>query len=132
MRLGLYPEPCPPHEGGHRNVKLLRVRRPQRHSRPSCVRRVMPVRSALPGVFHIDLPWTNAWLLARDGDAMLIDSGTCRDRRALVAALEQVLPSGFHLRAVLLTHAHIDHAGNAAYLAERYEARLYAHAFESP
>src|SRR5437773_325945 len=99
MRLGLYPEPCPAHEGSHHHVQLFRFRRPQRHSRPPRFGRVMPVLSVLPGVFHIDLPWTNAWLLARDGEAMLIDSGTCRDRSALIAALETALPDGFRLQA---------------------------------
>src|SRR5688572_15772908 len=85
-----------------------------------------------PGVWQIAFPWTNAWLLARGAEAMLIDSGTRWDRKVLVKALEKTLPDGFHLRSVLLTHAHCDHAGNAAFLVERYGAELVCHTLEEP
>lgn len=87
---------------------------------------------ALPGVFLIDLPWVNAWLLAKGPDAVLIDTGTVRDRSRLLSALTEALPDSFCLHAVLLTHGHCDHAGNAAYLAEQFGARLCAHAEEVP
>lgn len=86
----------------------------------------------LPGVFLIDLPWVNAWLLAKGPDAVLIDTGTVRDRDRLLRALNKALPEAFRLHSVLLTHGHCDHAGNAAFLAERFGARLCAHAEEVP
>src|SRR5688572_10231008 len=85
-----------------------------------------------PGVWQIAFPWTNAWLLARGGEAMLIDCGTRWDRKVLEKALEEAVPSGFTLRSVLLTHAHCDHAGNAAFLAEKYGAELVCHTLEEP
>jgi len=44
-------------------------------------------RPVFPGVTIIDLPWVNAWLLHNERDAMIIDSGTSRDR-----ALESLRP----------------------------------------
>ena len=92
----------------------------------------MPLRAVFPGIWQIDLPWTNAWLLARGGDAVLVDTGTRWDRRAVIGGLRRAMPGGFRLHSILLTHAHCDHAGNAAYLAERYDAKLICHAAERP
>jgi hydroxyacylglutathione hydrolase len=89
-------------------------------------------RPVFPGLYQIALPWTNVWLLAKGRDAVLIDCGTCRDRRRLLAALAEALPADYRLHAVLLTHGHCDHAGNAAFLAERFGARLHAHREEVP
>ena len=85
-----------------------------------------------PGVWQIAFPWTNAWLLARGGEAVLVDSGTRWDRKVLVRALDEACPGGFNLRAVLLTHAHCDHAGNAAFLARTYGAEILCHHREEP
>jgi glyoxylase-like metal-dependent hydrolase (beta-lactamase superfamily II) len=85
-----------------------------------------------PGVFLVDLPWVNGWLLARGDEAMLIDSGTARDRPVLVDKLEngleaQGLSAPLRLHSLLLTHGHCDHAGNMAFLAESTGAKVYAH-----
>jgi glyoxylase-like metal-dependent hydrolase (beta-lactamase superfamily II) len=90
------------------------------------------LRSVLSGVWQVDLPWTNAWILAKDGDVVLIDSGTRWDRAAVVRGLKKACPGGFRLRSVLLTHGHCDHAGNAAFLAERYGAKVYCGVEERP
>jgi glyoxylase-like metal-dependent hydrolase (beta-lactamase superfamily II) len=90
------------------------------------------LRTILPGIFQIDLPWTNAWLLAADGNAVLIDTGTRWDRAAILRAMGEAMPGGFRLRSILLTHAHCDHAGNAAWLAERFGAEIRCHAKERP
>src|SRR5262245_56206392 len=92
----------------------------------------MPLRPILPGVFHLDFPWTNAWLLARGDEAAIIDTGTCRDRPSLTAMLKEALPERFHLRTVLLTHGHCDHAGSAASLAREYGAEIVCHTEEEP
>src|SRR5205809_719396 len=90
------------------------------------------IKPALPGVYQIDLPWVNAWLLASAAGAVLIDSGTRWDRRRILEAFDTLFPDGVNLRNVLLTHGHCDHAGNAAFLCERYGASLSAHADEAP
>ncbi len=92
----------------------------------------MPLRPILPGIFHLDFPWTNAWLLLRGDEAAIIVSGTCRDRPALLAMLGEALPEGARLQSVLLTHGHCDHAGNAAFLADIRGAGIVTHREEEP
>lgn len=87
---------------------------------------------ATPGIWQIVLPWTRAYVLTDGAAFSLVDTGTCRDLPLLLAAIEALglKPEGCH--SVLLTHGHCDHAGNAAYFATRYGAKVYAHAAEQP
>ncbi len=74
------------------------------------------------GIWQISLAWSNSWLLWEGGEsseATLIDTGLRRDRGALLAGLEQIGVHQAQVRNVLLTHAHCDHAGNAAFFAGR-------------
>ncbi|HVP22183.1 MAG TPA: MBL fold metallo-hydrolase [Anaerolineaceae bacterium] len=76
----------------------------------------------------IDVGGVNCFLLKTgDGRFALIDTGFARQR----AALEQeLLSSGCqpgNLKLILLTHGDADHAGNAAYLRERFKAKIALH-----
>jgi len=84
------------------------------------------VRMALP--FQLD--HINLWLLdeAGEGDAgwTLVDTGLGNE--AMRALWEQVFRGtlgGKPVRRVLVTHYHPDHAGNAAWLCERFGAALW-------
>lgn len=65
---------------------------------------------------RIELTWSNVYLVRRPGAAVLIDAGSPSDREVLAAALAErgVPPS--QIRAVVVTHAHADHAGCARWL----------------
>ena len=81
-----------------------------------------------PGVFHLR-GGSNMGLIVRDGRALLVDAGLDKDaaRRALrIINDEEVV-----LEAVLITHAHADHFGGAAYLQRRVDAPLFAPALEA-
>ena len=80
--------------------------------------RIYPIE---PGIWQISLAWSNVWLLWEGGDreATLIDTGLQEDREALRKALDQIGVAENQVRMVLLTHAHCDHAGNAAYFAQQ-------------
>ena len=70
---------------------------------------------------------TNCWLLAAEGshEVVVVDPGF--EPEAVHAML---LAAGKHLEAVLLTHAHLDHAGSAGSFAQ--DAPVYVHAEDLP
>lgn len=86
------------------------------------------------GIARISLAWGNAYVL-RDPkggrDAALIDCGLLKDRPALLAGLRALNIEPADVRTVLLTHAHCDHAGNAAYFANM-GANIVLHEQEAP
>ena len=76
---------------------------------------------------------SNVWLLRdREGRRFLIDTGYPLERRALLRHLARAGVRGRgDLTAILLTHGHSDHAGNAAFLRERFAVDVYCHEREA-
>jgi glyoxylase-like metal-dependent hydrolase (beta-lactamase superfamily II) len=68
-------------------------------------------------------------LLGPEG-AVFVDTGFPTDLPRLRRALAEAGLKPSDVRAILLTHGHIDHAGNAAALRELTGAPLYAHPLE--
>jgi glyoxylase-like metal-dependent hydrolase (beta-lactamase superfamily II) len=61
------------------------------------------------------------WTLVTDGDgAILIDTGFPGSRDDVVASLRELGFGVDDLRAILLTHAHIDHFGSAIWFAKTH------------
>jgi hydroxyacylglutathione hydrolase len=76
------------------------------------------------GGFDLTDPYDcNAYLVVSAGDAAIVDTGIGSAVDALLAGVAAAAPGGEDaVRYVLLTHAHPDHAGGAAELAERLPA----------
>jgi len=77
---------------------------------------------------------SNVWLLHDAcGRRFVIDAGDRVDRLAIAAALRRagVVKPG-DITAILLTHRHRDHAGNAAYLRERFQCPVICHGDDAP
>lgn len=82
------------------------------------------------GVHHARTRYT-AWVLLQDGtDVTVVDSGWPGDRGRLLASLERIGRSGADVAAVLLTHGHRDHVGNAAWLHDQHGVPVRAHVDE--
>ena len=68
--------------------------------------------------------------MSHDGKNILVDTGPASHWKKLDGKLQEL---GIErLDALILTHAHYDHAGNAARLQEKYEAKVIAHIAEGP
>ena len=71
------------------------------------------------------------WVLVADETgAMLIDAGYPGDREDVLASLRKLGYDVGDLRAILLTHAHIDHLGSAIWFASEHGTPVYCHADE--
>ncbi|MFI8891515.1 MBL fold metallo-hydrolase [Streptomyces paradoxus] len=73
------------------------------------------------------------WVILTEGDAVtLVDTGYPGDREQLLASLAEVGGSPEAVAAVLITHAHNDHLGNAEYLRAAHGTPVLLHEAEVP
>jgi glyoxylase-like metal-dependent hydrolase (beta-lactamase superfamily II) len=71
------------------------------------------------------------WTIVVDGDGvLLIDAGFPGQRPEVLASLRQLGFQPSDVRAILLTHAHVDHFGTAIWLAAEHRVPVYCHADE--
>jgi glyoxylase-like metal-dependent hydrolase (beta-lactamase superfamily II) len=71
------------------------------------------------------------WTLVTDGNGvMLIDTGFPGNRDDVLDSMRQLGFGVDDLRAILLTHAHIDHLGSAIWFAKTHGTPVYCHAAE--
>jgi glyoxylase-like metal-dependent hydrolase (beta-lactamase superfamily II) len=71
------------------------------------------------------------WVLVTgDTGVMLIDAGYPGDREDVLASLRKLGYDAGDVRAILLTHAHIDHLGSAIWFAGEHGTPVYCHADE--
>ncbi len=70
----------------------------------------------------------NIFVVSRQGRHILIDTGISFDRTRIELALTR---KGIVPEAVVLTHTHFDHAGNAAWLAREYGAEIVVQSSEA-
>ncbi len=94
-------------------------------------RQMAPALSAITDIVHFahtDLVnWT---LVTDDSGVMLIDAGFPGSRDDVLASLRELGFGVDDLRAILLTHAHIDHFGSAIWFAKTHGTPVYCHADE--
>ncbi len=90
------------------------------------------VQQVAADVFLIHDTAVNRILIREGRDLTLVDAGYPNDLPALIAAVEQLGHNVEDIRAVLLTHSHVDHLGALPELLERVGAVVYAHPLELP
>ncbi|WP_326548311.1 MBL fold metallo-hydrolase [Mycolicibacterium sp. ND9-15] len=87
--------------------------------------------SAVTDTVHFAFTDLVNWTLVTDGaGVMLIDAGFPGDRDDVLASLGRLGFGLDDLRAILLTHAHIDHFGSAIWFAKTHGTPVYCHGAE--
>jgi glyoxylase-like metal-dependent hydrolase (beta-lactamase superfamily II) len=76
------------------------------------------------GVYRLGTRWLNFYLVEEDGEFTLIDAGYAGYWRHLTDAVEALGTSLEAIRAVILTHHHVDHVGIAQRLRSTVGARV--------
>lgn len=76
------------------------------------------------GLFRAARRGINVYLLVKEHEAILFDTGDPSFAKALVSAVSPFPP----VRAIFLTHCHYDHAGSAAELSESFQTDVFAQA----
>jgi hydroxyacylglutathione hydrolase len=69
----------------------------------------------------------NCYLVKTPSGYILIDTGLQKKRSDLVRELETAGCKPGDLNLILITHGHLDHNGNTAYLRQRYDAKIAMH-----
>ena len=93
-------------------------------------------RDAAPGVFVVELPIVNAYLVgepgAGDRNWTLVDAGLPGTGGLIARAAARRFGAAARPSAIVLTHAHVDHVGALEALVNRWGAPVYAHPHELP
>ncbi|MDQ3255220.1 MAG: MBL fold metallo-hydrolase [Acidobacteriota bacterium] len=86
-----------------------------------------------PGVGYMTTVFVNLYFVeAEDNSWVLVDTGLpLQSWRVRAAAAEKLGPDA-RPSAIILTHGHFDHAGNALALATEWDVPIYAHELEMP
>lgn len=84
-------------------------------------------------VARIGIVFVNAYLLGAPGQPwVLVDTGMAGSAERIVDAATERWGANARPEAIILTHAHPDHVGNALELATRWNVTVYLHPLEIP
>jgi glyoxylase-like metal-dependent hydrolase (beta-lactamase superfamily II) len=104
--------------------------------KPTRTREVGRGERVVPGIWRLrlPLPWPgvphcNAWALAAGDGVVLVDSGMAEpgSMAHFERALDQAGLRVEHVRLIVLTHAHVDHCGQAPPIADRAGCEVWLH-----
>ncbi len=82
-------------------------------------------------IYQKYLMTVNCYLLKTPSGFILIDTGLPKRRSDLVRELETAGCKPGDLKLIVITHGHLDHNGNTAYLREKYDAKVAMHGGDS-
>ena len=74
----------------------------------------------------------NAFIIDGDAGIVLIDTGLPRQHGRIIDGLTAIGRTIDDVRAILITHAHVDHTGGAAALVEASGAEVFASGLDAP
>lgn len=83
------------------------------------------------GVYQIP-SYSNAYIVDGDSGVVLVDTGLPKRHGAILDALKAIGRQPERVTAIAITHAHVDHAGNAAILKAETNAAVVASDIDAP
>ncbi len=90
-----------------------------------------PTLTAVTDNVHLaQTPLVNWTLVSDDSGVMLIDAGFPGNRDDVLTSLRALGFAAEDVRAILLTHAHVDHLGTAIWFATAHRTPVYCHSAE--
>lgn len=84
------------------------------------------------GIYRLGTRWANFYLVVEGNEALVVDSGYPGYFGQLQAAAEELGVGIGGIRAVIVTHHHIDHAGTAEAIRTRAGAEILVGAGDAP
>ena len=84
------------------------------------------------GVYLIRIGLTMCYLVEGNEVLALIDTGMSGNERAILNIINRIGEKPSHLKMILLTHGHTDHAGNVITLRKVTGAKVGIHALDRP
>ena len=85
-----------------------------------------------PGIFLLGTQWVNFYLVAADGEFVLVDAGYPRYWPQVERTLAQLGAPVDAIAAVVVTHHHVDHAGTAEQALADARATVFVHEADAP
>ena len=73
----------------------------------------------------------NSYLIKTEAGFFLIDTGMKKRRAKIEEALDKAGCKSGDLKLIIITHGHLDHVGNAAYLRDKYGSKIAMHLDEA-
>lgn len=84
------------------------------------------------GVYSIKAGYVRMFVIDGDEGVTLIDTGLPNKEGQVLSGLRSIGRSPSDVRAIMLTHSHVDHTGSAAALKDETGARLFASEVDAP
>src|SRR3954452_24409187 len=92
----------------------------------------MLFRDVAPGVHRVQDCFTNWYLVEDDGGVTIVDSGVPSSWDSLQDALRELGRPAADVKALVLTHAHVDHVGFAERARRELRIPVYVHDNDVP
>jgi len=91
----------------------------------------MTIQSVCEGVYLVPRAMVNIFLISDGSDLVLVDAGMAGDDKLILEAIAELGKRPADLKAILVTHLHIDHTGGLAAVQRVSGAPVYVHAADA-